>query len=406
MGLSPKRWHGASVALPTCFFLLFARLRYTEVTLHANFSGHLPFAPLPFVCRTLQDAAQEDVVTQADKETQHKVRRCAKSTTSVQLRNYTLNILCNATQWMCCQVLVPVGLPDEGTFAWLDSFKDRAQFTELSGRTVKDWAMKSGLWSQGHSRSFNDQPSMDFGLKELDSGTTRQLMHTLAPCLPRNYIVMEVQKNLLSDDRRKALAAFDARHFRRIAMVVMGEPPEEFKAEARESLLQARRDQAAADVKRAKRSSKWDNGSQASLSPEELEAEIKAKMDEVKLSDSEMQTWFQKQNGGDIPEKDLAKVFSSFALPTVEEGFHEIQFVWQGEKECSEHMKKWIAERKLTQRVEDLKPNEWFKKQVELWQQCMMKWKRKLEDWQDPMKRRLFRSFKVHVLVALHSSGA
>ena len=248
--------------------------------------------------------------------------------------------------------------------------------------------MKSGLWSQGHGHGFNDQPSMDFGLKELDSGTTRQVIHTIAPRIRRNYIVMEVQKNLLPDDRRKALAAFDSRHFKRIAMVVMGEPPEDFKAEARENLLQSRRDKVAAEVKRAKRPSKWDNGNKAGASAEELEAEIKAKVDEVALSDMEMQSWFQKQNDGDIPEKDLAKVFSNFSLPSVDEGFHEIQFVWQDEQECAEHMKKWIAERKLTQRVEDLKPSAWFKKQGDLWQQSMMKWKRKYDDWHDPLKKR------------------
>lgn len=335
---------------------LFPLVNFKNVTLHANFSGHMPFAPLPFACRTLQDAAQEDVESHDLKESQ-------------------------------CQVLIPIGLPDEGTFAWLDSFKEKAQFTELSGRSVKEWAMKSGLWSQGHGRNFNDQPSMDFGLKELDGGTTRQVFHAIAPRLHRNYIVMEVQRNLLAEDRRKALAAFNAPHFKRVAMVVMGEPPEDFKVEVRENLLQARRDKVAADVRKAKRPSKWDNGSQA-VSAAELEAEVKAKVDEVKLTDSEMQSWFQKKNDGDIPEKELAKVFSDFSLPSADEGFQEIQFMWQGEKECLEHMQKWIAERKLTQRVEDLKPTEWFKKQTELWQQAMMRWKRKFEDWQDPLKRR------------------
>ncbi|CAE6920097.1 Hnrnpu [Symbiodinium sp. CCMP2592] len=335
---------------------LFPLVNFKNVTLHANFSGHMPFAPLPFACRTLQDAAQEDVESHDVKESQ-------------------------------CQVLIPIGLPDEGTFAWLDNFKEKGQFTELSGRSVKEWAMKSGLWSQGHGRNFNDQPSMDFGLKELDGGTTRQVFHAIAPRLHRNYIVMEVQRNLLAEDRRKALAAFNAPHFKRVAMVVMGEPPEDFKVEVRENLLQARKDKVAAEVRKAKRPSKWDNGSQA-VSSAELEAEVKSKVDEVKLTDCEMQSWFQKKNDGDIPEKELAKVFSDFSLPTADEGFQEIQFMWQGEKECLEHMQKWIAERKLTQRVEDLKPTEWFKKQAELWQQSMMKWKRKFEDWQDPLKRR------------------
>ena len=32
-----------------------------EVTLQSNFTGLAPLAPLPFACRTLQDAAKEDV---------------------------------------------------------------------------------------------------------------------------------------------------------------------------------------------------------------------------------------------------------------------------------------------------------------------------------------------------------
>merc|ERR1712032_1174165 len=98
--------------------------------------------PLPFKCRCLQDAAQADVnISKLGEPENGKY-----------------------------EVLFPVGLPDEGTFAWLEGFmRENQGYTELSGRALVDWGIKSDLWRKGGSyRACNDAPSMDFGIRDLD----------------------------------------------------------------------------------------------------------------------------------------------------------------------------------------------------------------------------------------------
>merc|ERR1712176_504819 len=90
------------------------------MTVHMNF-GPTPLAPLPFKCRMLGDATAKDVaVTEAAAAKDGKY-----------------------------EVVVPVGLPDEGTFQWLDMFHQKhTGFTEISDRYILDWAEKSGLHRQ------------------------------------------------------------------------------------------------------------------------------------------------------------------------------------------------------------------------------------------------------------------
>mmetsp|Transcript_20199 Transcript_20199/g.35973 ORF Transcript_20199/g.35973 Transcript_20199/m.35973 type:complete len:1126 (+) Transcript_20199:73-3450(+) len=330
--------------------VLYPTVNYKNVTLHANFTGIVPFAPLPFVCRTVQDAAAEDVEVVETKETK-------------------------------AEVLFPIGLPDEGTFSWLDGFlEDHHDYIELSGRALVAWGGKSGLWRNTEStrRSFNDRPAPEFGISQLDDGTARKLMQSVAPMLHRKCIVMEVQKNLLANERKKALASFDSADFKRIALVVMGEPPAEYKEKVQEQILAEKKQKAGYEVKRAQRRRGFQDGPEKkTLSEEEIEAEVKKAEEATELTEQEKQLLFKKPTTEDLSRKDMANSFSSFSIPTEDEGFDEIRFIWQGQEECSEYLKKWISEKKLTQRVEELKPGEWFKEQHETFQRSLSSWKRR-----------------------------
>merc|ERR1712151_835523 len=165
------------------------------MTLHLNFGPNL-FAPLPFKCRMLQDAATVDIEIMAPPKTNPDGK---------------------------CEVLFPVGLPDEGTFDWLDGFlKENPHYTELSSRMILDWGLKSGLWRRDSShRGCNDRPIMDFGIREIDDDSIRKLIQTVAPILRRNYVFMEVRNNLLASERAKALELFDEPEFRKVALVVI-----------------------------------------------------------------------------------------------------------------------------------------------------------------------------------------
>merc|ERR1740121_260763 len=107
---------------------------------------------------------------------------------------------------------------------------------------------------------------------------------------------------------------------------------------------------------------------------EEKEEEIVAE-----LTEEEKKLTFRKKDAPDLGQKVLATSYAKFTLPEADEGFDDIQYVWQPEAECKEYMKKWVLERKLTQRVEELQPSDWFKGKWTEWQKLVGTWKRKKE---------------------------
>merc|ERR1711985_127490 len=92
--------------------VLYPVVTFRNMTIMANFGGFGGMLKsLPFSIRMIQDAAAEDV---------EAVGLCAPDDGKYD-------------------VVVPVGLPDEGTFDWVDSFlKKNPQYTELSSRKLID----------------------------------------------------------------------------------------------------------------------------------------------------------------------------------------------------------------------------------------------------------------------------
>merc|ERR1712176_95298 len=121
---------------------------------------------------------------------------------------------------------------------------------------------------------------------------------------------------------------------------------------------------------------------------ESLEDAIKRAEEGVELTAEEKNLWFRKHSVDDMLKKDLAQSFSGFTLPTKNEGFDEIKFAWQPADACAEYLKAWIAERKLTQRVEDLQPGSWFKDQWVEWTKLLQEWRKKHSDWKHPNRRK------------------
>merc|ERR1719401_649515 len=174
-------------------------------------------APLSFKCRAIQGAAQADVQVTAPpalKDGKH-------------------------------EVLLPVGIPDEGTFDWLDEFLEaNPGYVELSDRMLVDWAIKSGLTKQKGNqwKNSNDRPDVSFGIQQLDDLSARRVIKTVAPLVPRNYIIMEVKSNLVKAERQDVLNRFSKPHFKRIAQVMMGEPPKDYQEAVRAAILKEKQD--------------------------------------------------------------------------------------------------------------------------------------------------------------------
>jgi hypothetical protein len=101
---------------------LFPIVTFKNATVHVNFSQ--PCVALPFTCKVLQEAAAKEVsITKYDAPADGKYK-----------------------------VLFPVGLPDEGTFDWLDMFlKQNLEYTEISDRMIVEWVTRSMVKDQGNS---------------------------------------------------------------------------------------------------------------------------------------------------------------------------------------------------------------------------------------------------------------
>lgn len=188
---------------------LFPTITYKNVTVHVNFGPSPKFA-LPFTCNMLGDAAAADVealpVPAPPKDGKF-------------------------------EVLLPVGLPDNGYFEWVDNFLAKnPTYTELSDRKLIEWASKSGLTRSKASGS-NDKPSMNFQVPQLEDLSVQRVLDAIAPTLKRNFIVPELRANLLAEERKETLQKFLAADFKRKAAVVMGEPNQEYKEKVYAVLL-------------------------------------------------------------------------------------------------------------------------------------------------------------------------
>mmetsp|Transcript_132360 Transcript_132360/g.240782 ORF Transcript_132360/g.240782 Transcript_132360/m.240782 type:complete len:1053 (-) Transcript_132360:66-3224(-) len=387
-------------ALPELFVgkALYPTVTYKNVTLNINF-GPAAKVPLPFACRMLSDAAAAD-----------------------------LELASEPSASAVSEVLFPVGLPDHGVFDWVDDFLEKhPTYTELSDRKILDWASKSGVWRpKGYSnRSSNDQPDMGFGISLLDDSSVSRVVSHVAPVMRRDYVVAELKGNLIAEERKKALLRFGGPGFKKVAAVLVGEPTEEYKAHVRSMILgdkvakvEAEKKKKAQEEerkrlheerrKRTAEARKAASGSAAAKTEETAEeekaeeakeeekAEEKAEdkpmeVEETKptLTEEEEKLWYRKSDTSDLSQKALAQSYAKFSLPTTEEGFDEVKFIWQPAAESAAFVSNWVREMKRTQKAEDLKPSAWFKKEVGKWKTSFNEWKKKATEFKDPVKRKM-----------------
>merc|ERR1712203_1048270 len=181
--------------------------------------------------------------------------------------------------------------------------------------------------------------------------------------------------NLLSVERKKALAMFPSHSFKRICKVRMGEPDEEFKASVQETILKGKKAKAEAEAKRKRqererkkadelRKKKAETAKKAKEEAAKKAKEARLKKaageeapkeedkdekmednadekeeddvkedeivaEEVSLTEDDKKVVFIKRGTPDVLPSDVSAAFMKFALPDAEEGFDRIDFVWQ-----------------------------------------------------------------------------
>jgi len=201
----PESFHGKT---------LYPTITFKNVTLLLNFGPTLTKV-LPFKVTTLEEVAADDAEVSpiaASKDGKYEVH-------------------------------YPLGLPDEGTFDFVDQFLQKnPNFVELSDRAIEYWAEQSGLQRQ-KPKVTNDRMAagFGFGVPALDDLSVHKMLQTLAPAIERNFVVMEVAHNLTENGRKEGLQRFSGPQWKKVAQVAMGAPPEDFKKHVQKlSLLKSR----------------------------------------------------------------------------------------------------------------------------------------------------------------------
>merc|ERR1712060_412732 len=224
--------------------------------------------------------------------------------------------------------------------------------------------------------------------------------------------------------------------YKRVAHVVMGEPPADYKIamqdmwlkekkmgaeaeakrvrriEAAEAArkkaeeakkkqieeLRKKRMEAAKTAKEAKDATNDEKGEEDSKNDGQEDADMEAKEEDkeqeeveeeikVELTDEEKQMSFRKRDISDLTPKELSISYSKFTIPKQDEGFDAINFVWHSPEECEKYLNQWMAEKKLYQRVEELQPSEWFKGKWPEWSRVLSSWKKRQQEFKDPSRK-------------------
>merc|ERR1712107_666959 len=185
----------------------------------------------------------------------------------------------------------------------------------MGDRKIIDWAKKSGVWTQNWNQSkgeeSNDKPSMNFGIPTLDDGSVSQVLSALSPALCRDLVVMQLQANLTADQRQSNLKLYPASLFKRVAMVVMGEPPQAYKDKVQELMLADKKEKAEADKKQKAKEAedrpwnrrKKEDDKDDSDEKEEKEKDAEAadeKEKAVELTEEEKGKWHRERQAPDI----------------------------------------------------------------------------------------------------------
>eukprot|EP00929_Paragymnodinium_shiwhaense_P031658 TRINITY_DN1768_c1_g1_i1.p1 TRINITY_DN1768_c1_g1~~TRINITY_DN1768_c1_g1_i1.p1 ORF type:complete len:1066 (+),score=264.64 TRINITY_DN1768_c1_g1_i1:110-3307(+) len=345
---------------------LFPTISFRGMTLRVNF-GPVLLAQLPFKCRMLSDASADDVQV---------VAAAPKASPR-------------------CDVVVPIGLPDEGVFKWADTFLEKhPEYVEISDRMMAKWAFRSGLQqTQGSPASFsNDRLDMYTGISAIDEGHAKAgLLTAMSMTNERNLIIVEVKGNLLRDKRQVILDSFPSGQFRKVVRVIVGErsqaetPPNKLKkAERQRRRAEAQEERERSQAEAEATGVPWDESDDP---VKKLEAELGPSDDENQAAEEVADRLEPPAALPDVADSDLSASFASFSLPAKEDGFDEITYDWSPEEQAELHLRRWVQARKMTTRVEDLKPGDWFGERLSDWQKELQKFRLAQFEFKDPGQR-------------------
>eukprot|EP00927_Polykrikos_kofoidii_P034873 TRINITY_DN29494_c0_g1_i1.p1 TRINITY_DN29494_c0_g1~~TRINITY_DN29494_c0_g1_i1.p1 ORF type:complete len:472 (+),score=94.03 TRINITY_DN29494_c0_g1_i1:180-1418(+) len=112
----------------------------------------------------------------------------------------------------------------------------------------------------------------------------------------------------------------------------------------------------------------------------------------VALSEEEMTLKFRPvpvaAGSEGISSSTFAAALPDLSLPQDDEGFDTVEYIWSGKEDSASHLKKWVLDRKLSVKLDDVQPGEWFKKLWKEWQEDLRGWYLKQMEFKSSAKSR------------------
>merc|ERR1719409_1096396 len=121
---------------------------------------------------------------------------------------------------------------------------------------------------------------------------------------------------------------------------------------------------------------------------EEADDDEEMKPATAELTEEEKAQKFLEHELPDLAAFVLNSSFGDFTIPDKSEGFEEVKYEWAKGSKAKEYLKKWVLERKLSSRMENLQPSDWFKEKWADWQQKLKDWEEKQKTFSDPKSKK------------------
>merc|ERR1711920_1006300 len=179
---------------------------------------------------------------------------------------------------------------------------------------------------------------------------------------------------LLLDEKKEAAAAAAEKEKKR--------KEDEKKWQEYEKEKEARKRKAEADKKPEEEGDAKEGEGEPKAEEEKKEEEPEEEKP-VELTEEEKKINFRKLAAPDIVPAALARCFANYSVPSKEEGFDEIRYVWSKEKAMTEKLREWVLENKKTTRIETLEPSAWFKEQYAAFEKQVAEWSKKQKEKKD-----------------------
>ncbi|CAE7497069.1 Ech1, partial [Symbiodinium natans] len=252
----------------------------------------------------------------------------------------------------------------------------------------------------------------------------KQILQAAAAAQQRDILFLEVRNNLLKEERVQAVTRFRLPHFKRVAKVLLGQPSADYLEHVYEQLRKEKQEKADADfelqrqqatqqklLEMQEKQAEWAQQREAmqqeaaaqaaegeavpdAAPKEEAPKDTEAQMEvdgepeppRVELTEEEKKQWYKRSDAlPDLAPQALSACFVNFSLPDEKEGFDEVLYPWQSPVASEDYLRQWIQENKLTTRIEDLQPSEWFKEKWQKWQKDLQGWHAKHVEFKEPV---------------------